>query len=105
MCLHSFTFISCFNLLFGLNSTLKFIQLFFHLKDTTLLPILGIGFTLQLRSRHLSPLKGKVNVFIDNIWDYVEIPTLTLGSRPMQGLVRVQAKKEAWESYLMLLRV
>ncbi len=30
------------------------------------------------------------------------VVTLTLGSRPRQGLARVQAKKEAWDSHLML---
>jgi len=33
------------------------------------------------------------------------IVTLALGSQPRQGLARVQAKKEVWESHLMLLRV
>jgi len=33
------------------------------------------------------------------------IATLTLGSRPRQGLARVWAKSEAWESYFMLLGV
>jgi len=31
------------------------------------------------------------------------IATLTLGLRPKQGLVKVQAKSEAWESHFMLL--
>jgi hypothetical protein len=33
------------------------------------------------------------------------VTTLTLGSRPKQGLARVRAKREAWESHLMLLGV
>ncbi len=32
------------------------------------------------------------------------VATLALGSRPRQGLARVQAKNEAWESHFMLLR-
>jgi hypothetical protein len=35
----------------------------------------------------------------------VFITTLALGSRPKQGLARVQAKKEARESHFMLPRV
>jgi hypothetical protein len=31
------------------------------------------------------------------------VATLTLGSRPRQGLARVRVKKEAWESHFMLL--
>jgi hypothetical protein len=31
------------------------------------------------------------------------VATLAFGSQPRQGLVRVRAKKEAWESHLMLL--
>jgi hypothetical protein len=36
---------------------------------------------------------------------FKHVATLTLGSRPKQGLVRVRAKKEARESHLMLLGV
>jgi hypothetical protein len=31
------------------------------------------------------------------------VVTLTLGSQPKQGLAKVRAKSEAWESYFMLL--
>ncbi len=33
------------------------------------------------------------------------VPTLALGSQPRQGLARVWAKGEAWESHLMLPKV
>jgi len=33
------------------------------------------------------------------------VATLALGFRPRQRLARLQAKKEAWESHFMLLRV
>jgi hypothetical protein len=33
------------------------------------------------------------------------IVTLALGSRPRKGLTRLWAKREAWESHLMLLGV
>jgi hypothetical protein len=33
------------------------------------------------------------------------VATLTLGLWPRQGLARVRAKKEAWDSHLMLLGV
>jgi hypothetical protein len=35
----------------------------------------------------------------------VDVTTLALGSRPKQRLARLQAKKEAWGSHLMLLGV
>ncbi len=33
------------------------------------------------------------------------VTTLALGSRPNQGIIRAQAKKEAWDSHLMFLGV
>jgi hypothetical protein len=33
------------------------------------------------------------------------VATLALGSRPKQGVPRLQAKRETWESHHMLLRV
>jgi hypothetical protein len=33
------------------------------------------------------------------------VATLALGSRPRQGVARLRAKREAWESCSMLLRV
>jgi hypothetical protein len=33
------------------------------------------------------------------------VTTLDLGSRPKQGLTRVKAKREAWESHFMFLGV
>jgi hypothetical protein len=32
----------------------------------------------------------------------MHVATLALGSRPKQGLAKVWAKKEAWESHLMI---
>jgi hypothetical protein len=43
-----------------------------------------------------------------NIFLFLEkfcIATLALGLRPRQGLARVRAKREAWESHIMLLGV
>jgi len=34
-------------------------------------------------------------------WNVI-VATLTLGLRPRQGLAKVQAKYEAWESHFML---
>jgi hypothetical protein len=34
---------------------------------------------------------------------FINVATLTLGSRLRQGLARVWAKREAWELHLMLL--
>ncbi len=47
---------------------------------------------------------GDSNIFI--IVDLRQgVATLALGSRPRQGLARLRAKREAWESHLMLLGV
>jgi hypothetical protein len=35
----------------------------------------------------------------------VVVATLAFGSQPRQGLARFRAKREAWESHLMLLGV
>jgi hypothetical protein len=45
----------------------------------------------------------------DTFWIQVQIKldvvTLALGLQPRQGLARLWAKKEAWESHLMFLEV
>jgi hypothetical protein len=41
---------------------------------------------------------------LSNLEDFttIVVVTLALGLRPRQGLARVQAKREAWESHFML---
>jgi hypothetical protein len=48
--------------------------------------------------------KGLYNEF-NGKKNWLCVTTLALGLRPMQGLVKVWAKREAQESHLMLLRV
>jgi hypothetical protein len=47
--------------------------------------------------------------FVKNIkqWNRVliDVATLALGSRPMQGIARLRAKRKVWESHHMLPRV
>jgi len=52
-------------------------------------------------------MKGfsKLNEMILNLWKIEIVATLALGSRPRQGVVRLQAKKGARESCHMLPRM
>ncbi len=50
-------------------------------------------------------IKTKLRPLCFQCVDSLDVTILALGSRPMQGLAKVQAKSEAWESHFMLLGV
>jgi hypothetical protein len=68
--------------------------------------LMSNGYRIEILIRMFSfNIKCYNRSFKDILVDVIIVTTLALGSRPKQGLARVRAKKEAWESQLMRKRV
>ncbi len=65
----------------------------------------GRNFTHGISLVHGANINGVIYDVFSRWYISIVVSTLALGSRPKQGLAKVWAKNEAWESHSMLLGV